>query len=380
MDLALTNTNIIIFTVVSLFLPYILTGIVLAFMAIYVMINKKTRELIFIHKGSDFMKMFFAFVLIVPFIYQNWIGFAVGVGMILGLVLGLFMRSVMTRELYEKILTLICGLSLTSSGYAIVEKLFHIISDTRTNSRISTVFSHPNYFGTVVGTIIIICAYKVLTNQGKQWFFYMVAFFNIISMYLCKSMFVWVEVFLGISVLLIVLKKHRLLAVWLSTAALGIFVILFMDISLIPRLSDVDVTVKLRMQIWDLAIRQIKAEPIFGHGFLSFSYLYDASYQNQMIPHSHSLYIDALLNFGIVGTVIFLGYFVKYYLSVFKACFKKKQTLITSLILAVTAATLVHGAADLTIFWIQTLPLFLFIMAGLGAVEKSDEVSTVLSK
>lgn len=370
-DLTLTNSNIISFAAVSIFLPYILSAIVLTFLVMYIISNKYTRQLIFIHKGSKLLQIFFGYILVIPFLYKNWLGLVVGAGMIMAIIFGLFMRSVMTKEIYERVLHLICTLSLTSAGYAMFEKLINFIFDSRHSHRIASVFSHPNYFGTVVGTVIIICAYKILTNQNNKFFYYLVGFMNVISMYLCKSMFVWVEVFLGIAVLFIVLKKFRLLAFWLLVAAMGVLFIFVLDINIIPRISDMQVTIGLRKQIWALAIKQIKATPIFGHGFMSFSFIYDSTYKNRMIPHAHSIYLDMLLNFGIVGCGLILCFLLKYYVSLLWTRFKEKNIMITSLILAVSVAALVHGATDLTYLWIQTFPLLMIIISGLGADEKN---------
>lgn len=317
------------------------------------------------------MKFFFGFVLIVPLIYQNWIGAVAGIGLILAFMLGMFLRRVMTRALYEKVLTMVCIMSVTSAAYAICEQVINSLIDNQySTSRISSVFFYPNYFGTIVGTVIIICAYKVLTNQGQRPLYFMIALVNAISMYLSESMFAWVEVFLGIAVLLIILKKHRLLAVWFLGAALASFLILGLNISILPRLSDVDVTTQIRFKIWDKAIKGIMKNPLIGHGLYSYMFDFHQYYQGSIIPHAHSIYLDALLNFGLIGTSALLWYFIHFYKSVIKVCFKDKNTMITSLILAVTAAALVHGIADVTLLWVQTLPLFLLILSGIGVYEK----------
>lgn len=358
--------------VAAVFLPYLLSGIVLVSLAIYILFNKQTRKMIFVHKYSKSLKVFFAFSLIVPVIYQNWIGLVVGLVFMLAMILGLFLRSAMTHELYEKVLTLICAFSLTSASCAICEKIVNGLIDDRFGSRISAEFFYPNYFGAVIGTVIIICAYKILTNQGPRWFYYMVAVMNVISMYLCESMFVWVEVFIGVAVLLIILKKYKLMAAWSLCAAVAGFIIFGLNIEIIPRLSDAGVTTSLRLKIWKLAIEQIKSTPLLGHGFYSFMFMNKTYYLDQIIPHAHSLYLEMILDFGLIGTGIFLIYYFNFFKSVFRICFKEKKTLITSLILAVTAATFVHGAADLTLLWVQTLPLFLIVLSGLGAYDKPE--------
>ncbi len=307
----------------------------------------------------------------VPLLYKNWIGLIVGVGMILAIIFGLYMRSVMTRELYERVLTYICVLSLTSTGYALIEKLMNVIMDGRHSHRISTVFLHPNYFGTIAATVIIICAYKVLTKQGSKGVYTAIAFANGISIYLSMSMFAWVEVFLGVSMLLVVLKKNRLFMLWLLAAAVGAIAVFGLNLGLIPRLSDADTTINLRQHIWALTVAKIKASPIFGHGFMSFLYLYHASYRGAPIPHSHSIYLDALLNFGIVGSGLFLWFMGKYYFSLIKMRFQEMNVTITSLILAVSVAALAHGTTDITLLGIQTFPLLIIILSGLGADEKN---------
>ncbi len=371
LDLSLTCSNIIYFAAVSIFLPYVLTALVLTFLIAYIIFNKYTRQMIFVHKGSGLLKVVFGYILVIPLLYKNWMGFIVGAGMILAMIFGLFMRSVMTKELFERVLHFICMLSLTSAGVAILEKLFNVIFDSRHSHRIAAVFSHPNYFGTIVGTVIIICAYKILTNQGNKLFYILVGMVNVISMYLCKSMFVWVEVFIGITVLLVMLKYNHLLALWLLAAFLGILAIFGLNLPIIPRLSDMELTISLRERIWALALKQIKATPLFGHGFLSFRFIYNSSYKNNRIPHAHNIYLDMMLNFGIVGSVLILWFLCKYYISLLVTRIKEKNTIIGSLILAVTVVGLVHGATDLTLLWIQTFPLFLIILSGLGAEEKN---------
>lgn len=376
LDITLTNTNIVILAAVSIFLPYVFAAICFIFLSIYIIVNRTTRQLVFIHSGSGMMRLFFVLALAVPIMYRNWMGLAVGAVVILGIILGLFLRSVMTKDLYEKTLTLICKLSLTSAVFAILEAIYKYYYDGRGSHRISAVFFYPNYFGTIAATIVIICAYKILTGMESKWFFYITAVMNIISIYLCKSMFAWVEVFVGIAVLLAVLHKRLLLALWIAGACVGAYLIFVMDFSLIPRLSDVEVTVRLRQEFWDQAIEQIKATPWLGHGFMSFGYLFAITFQNHLVPHAHNIFLDMLLDFGIVGTILFFWYFTCYYIEVLKLRFRNSNVTATALILAVSAAALVHGTTDITLLWFQTLPLFFFVLSGLG--PKTVEGNKVL--
>ena len=372
-DNLFSETLIVILIAAAVFFPYIISGIVLISLAIYIILKRQTRKLILIHEGSKVLLLFCAFAFFVGAIYKNWIGLAVAFGFTLAFVLGLYLRSVMTRNLFERVLTMICVLSLMGTVYALVEKfVFPYFGMGNGDNRASAMFFYPNYFGNIISIVIIICAYKVLTRQGKKWFYYIIAFMNVISLYLCESMFAWVEIFLGVAVLLFLLDMHRLLALWLLMATVASFVIIVLDVNIIPRLSQAEVTTEIRFKIWDFAIKQIKEAPLFGHGFMSFLYTDTEQQLGFLVPHSHNIILELLLDFGIVGTVLFLWYFVKYYITLIKTHLSQDKTWITSLIFAISAAAMVHGLVDLTLMWIQTLPLFLFILAGLGAYEKTS--------
>lgn len=370
MNKLFTNSNIVMAVATAIFLPYILSAIVLVALSIYIIANSQTRKLIISHKGSKVLFLFFAYAILISCIYSNWLGVLAGIAITLGFVIGLYMRSVMTSILFEKILSWICMLSIVGTIWAVFEAIIiPVIFHGDKVNRASAQFFYPNYFGNIVSIVIIICAYKVVTRQGKMWIYYVIAFMNVVSLYLCKSMFAWVEIFLGVAVLLIVLKKHKFLTLWLLMATVGSFVIIVLNIDLIPRLSEAELTTELRFKIWDYAIMQIKNSPLFGHGFMSYLHLDKDYHLGYMTIHSHSITLELLMNFGIIGTGLFLWYFIEYSKGLYHACVGKNKCMIYSLILAVVAASMIHGLTDLTLMWIQTLPLFLLILSGLGAYE-----------
>jgi O-antigen ligase len=367
----LSSTNIVYFITASIFLPYILSGIILAVLTIYIIVNQDLRKLITVHKGSNVLLLFFAYNFLVSSIYGNWIGLVIGLGIMLLFILGLFIRSIMTNELFETAINLACYLSIMATVYALIEKYIYPFVSNDNVDRASAMFFYPNYFGTIASIIVIICGYKVITRQGNLWVYYGIAFMNVISIYLSGSMFAWVEVFLGVSVLLFTFKKHNLLAYWLLLVTVSSFLIVVLNLDIIPRLSQAEVTTDMRIQIWKYAIRKIESRPLFGHGFMSYLYLDKTQRFGYLVPHSHSIILELLLDFGVVGSCMFLWYFIRYYASVVRVFLIDKSFRINALILAVTAAALIHGVVDLTLMWIQTLPLFLIILSGMGAFENS---------
>jgi len=149
-----------------------------------------------------------------------------------------------------------------------------------------------------------------------------------------------------------------------------------LDIRLLPRLSDVDVTIRMRQQIWEQAIITIKESPLLGHGFMSYGFLFNVVYNSRLVPHAHNILIDMLLNFGIIGTLLFSYYFVRYYYDLVKAWLSKNKDSekATVLIFAVSVAAFVHGMTDITLLWVQTLPLFLIILAGFGGKGRLQDI------
>lgn len=369
---SLTYTNIIMFTVTSIFLPYVIAGITLVGLGIYLILNRQTRKIIFSEKYSKIVILFLLFYIIQALNFGNWFGVGAGTGLILAAAIGFFQRRYMTVERYERILTLICFLSVISSSCAISQKfIISLVDDLNNYDRISSMFLHPNYFGTITATVIIICAYKILSGTELKWLYYVIGIINIVSIYLSESMFAWVEIFTGIAVLLFIMKKYRTLAFLIGGGLAAGILIVVLNIGLIPRLCDAGETFRLRLDIWSFAIKEIRKAPLIGHSFMSCAFL--SWKDGNLIPHAHSIYLEMLMDLGFIGTFFFTVYVFKYIVKVIKLCFVKKKTKITALILAVTAAGLVHGLADLTLFWIQTMPLYIFILTGIGAFEKHED-------
>lgn len=370
----LNDRNLIYVTAASVFLPYYLTMAVIIGLSVYLLVSPRTRGRIFIHEGSKFLLPFFALILVVPLLYQNWLGVLCGLGFIMILIIGLFVRTAMTRDIFEHMVTLVCLLSVPITLVAIIEKLL-MQPHFDGLYQCSVIFMNPNYFATIIGTVIILCGYKVVSHQGHPFLFYGIAVFDLISIYLCGSLFVWVEIFIGVAALLLLLRRHRMLSALLLTA--GLFcVLLYFVPDLIPRLNQAHITTERREEIWVTAVRAIKDAPIFGHGVLSYAFVYPNYPGSYPTTHAHSIYLDPVLNFGLVGTALLLIYFAQYYRKIWRCIKESACPKIAILICALTMATLVHGTTDVTVLWVQTGLLMILLMGGLGASERSIQRKT----
>ncbi len=366
----LTDSNLVMIAAAAIFLPYMLSGIILVAIALYIIINKQTREALIVHKAFKGVIYFQLFFQAVSLIYGNWMGVLGGFVFTLAAVLGIYQYRIMTAELYEKSLTIMCIFSCFSTIYALVEKAL-ISMDYLSYQRVCSIFFYPNYFATISATVILICVYKLLTGQGNKKIFLIAVTMNLINIYLSQSMFGWVEVLAGTAVMLFVLKYKRLLITFVAMAGVGIGMILLINPDIIPRISEASLTLSMRFKIWKDALSFIQEAPILGKG--SMAYAYSTLQTGKLVVHSHSIIFESLLNYGILGTIVLFAVFGKFILDILKRCFYQKNTHITSLILGVAGAALVHGITDVTLMWVQTMPLFLFIMAGAGAIKKNEE-------
>lgn len=363
----LTDQNILYILVVSVFLPYVFTGIILVSMAIYLCISPKTNRRIFVHKGSRWLILFFLEILIVPVVYKNWIGLAAGFGLICILILGLFARSAMTIRIYERMLNIACLASVPVGVVAIIERIcLQVLHDDLDSYRCISVFFNANYFATVVATVIIICAYKVGSHQGHRLLYFSIAAFNMISAYLSGSLFVWVEIFIGVALVFFLMRKHEMLSGLLLGGGLFCFMLYFAPGLLLPRLTESPLTTERRLDIWSTAVKAFFKTPLFGEGAMTYYHVYQNYEGSYPTTHAHNLYLDPLLSFGLVGTALLMIYVVSYMRTLIHCLKSRSDEKITVLICAVIAAALIHGVTDLTLFWIQTGLFFVLVLSGLN--------------
>lgn len=287
-------------------------------------------------------------------------------GFFLIMVIILYARTCVTKGVFESSLNVACFLSVFITIFAVIERL---LSHSDKLYRCKTVFFNPNYMATVVSTVVIICAYKVITKQGNQLLYYIIASFNVVSLYLCGSLFAWVNIFIAVAALLFIFHRHQLLSIFLLVAATGC-IVLYSKPDLLPRLAESQLTTENRFDIWGVVIKAILKSPFVGRGFLTYYNIYQSYPGSYPTQHAHSLYLDPILNFGILGTALLLVYFVYYYKKLLLCRNLLNNSRISALIFALTASTLVHGLIDVTILWVQSGLLLGYIMAGLGIEER----------
>lgn len=370
-DRIFSDQNILYILAVSVFLPYVFTVVILFCLTAFILIHPQTRGRIFCHKGAKWLFPFFAVAFGGAIAYHNWIGLIAGIGMFCIFTLGLFARSAFTVRTYEHMLHIICMISIPIGMIAFLERIVLQLRHPELDSfRCTSVFFNANYFATIAATVVIICAYKVGSRQGSRMGYFGIALLNMLSAYLSGSLFVWVEIFIGVALVFFLLRKHEMLSGLLLGGGLFCFILYFAPGLLLPRLTESPLTTERRVDIWRTAIHAFLDTPLFGRGPMTYYHCY-ADYPGSFpTTHAHNIYLDPLLSYGIVGT-IFLVLFAMSYLRPLVHCLRSRpDEKISVLLCAVIAAAAIHGITDLTLLWVQTGLLFMLILGGLNLCER----------
>lgn len=367
--------NIVYISTASVFLSFHITALVIAVLGVYVLLSRKKRELAFSVTGSFLVPVFAIYTSCVALANKNYLGFGASIAFFLIITLAHYFRAVMTREIFERMLNLCCLSSLFGVLIVFIEKLLHFTDiwyrccGDLFGNQILSFYGHPNYLGALMAASVLICAYKVVVIKERKKYYYFIAILNAVTILLTESMFAWIEIFIGLSILLLLARRHLLLGILFIVTAFGGF-ILYMMPEIFPRTAHIDSTFNSRVEIWDLTLNAIKENIFVGRGFFAYNPLSKATPGSFVGVHAHNIFLDFLLDFGIIGSIIiFAMVFIVCQKLVLCKNFLRKSG-VTYLILSIACAVIIHSITDMIVFWFQTAMMYSLILSGLGAEEQ----------
>ncbi len=346
---------------------FIVTGLVLITLGIYLLADKRFRQCLYQQDGKLIFILFTVYTVIVALFNRNFIGVGCSFAFFLIIIISSFVRSTITEKVFDRCLDLCCYAAVFLGVSALIEKLLN--SQTPGYS-CKLWFFNENYFCSVVVAFVLICAYKATSHKGPVLIYYICAVFGVLAMYLGESIFAFVELFVGLCVLLILKKKHLLLAAFLM-AVVVCLIIVYAVPDIFPRLSESNITTERRIRIWNEAMPFIKENPLFGRGFLSYYQIAGENPDMYQTTHAHNFAIEFLLSFGIIGTVLLILFLWIYYRKVSECKELLRTNCATTLILTISSAVIIHMTTDMTLMWIQTGLLYGLILGALGIDEKA---------
>lgn len=371
---------VLIFTA-SIFAPFYITIACACCISVMIMINYKKREKAF---RAPYTKLLFGFLAVAFFvaaIYNNYAGMGCSILCCAVVVCGLYLRSVMTRGVFNQAMDLACAGSVWCLFIAIFQKASLLASAP--NYRPVSVFFNANYYGMIIEFVVIIALYRIFTNPDLSAFYFAVIGLNMIGLYLSASFSSFAAMFCAVFVMLLLKKKYIPASAFL---VFGIFCVALFVLfpMLLPRGSEaIDHTVAQRLSIWTAAMKGIKQHPLFGQGAMSYWLVCD-EFGGYKTYHCHNLLLDILLNYGIFGLTA-IGV---YSLTQIRLLWLRIKNNICGnmniLLFAAATAVIVHGMTDVTIFSAQTGALFLMVYSSIGIgsayLEKSAELPKLLPR
>lgn len=362
--------KLLLVLVISIFCPFFISGFVALGMMIYTLASRERRAPVLQVPGAGWLFAAAALMAVLALFNQNYIGLLASILAAVIFFIALYARRYMTRALFGTILDLSCALSFPCALVAVIQKI--LLQPGQFIYRPVSTFLNANYYGCFTEMLILICLCKLTLGVGakKRPFYYATIAVNLVGLVLCNSFSAWFGIFGGVMLLLILRKHYR----WCYGILIGmgaIVIIAFAVPELAPRLTDFSQIYHRRFEIWDLALHGVERHPFFGQGLLSYLKLSTES-QAYVQPHAHNIYLDAVLNFGILGVPVVLAYFTRQFSKLFKRYKTTPNRDVYILIFVLTAGCLVHGVTDVTILWLQTGLFAMLMLSGLGIDENEE--------
>ncbi|TSC52038.1 MAG: Uncharacterized protein LiPW41_586 [Parcubacteria group bacterium LiPW_41] len=199
-----------------------------------------------------------------------------------------------------------------------------------TNMRFAGSLGNPAYIGTYMlfaAAFALICAFRAVTKEEKRWFF-VIAGLAVFSSWASQTRgaFLGLAAALFVSLLFVAYNNQKYKKYILGV--LGFLVVvsaLLMTQRNNPTFQKIpgfrvftislqEQTAQTRLWTWNAALKGVKDRPVFGWGPENFSVVFDKYFDHRhynlktggetWFDRAHSLYIDSLVQTGIVG---FLG-------------------------------------------------------------------------
>lgn len=365
------DEKMILLATLFLFLPFEIASIGIACILIQAFCRHKLVDAVKNQTGALFFYSFVGLEFIVSILHANWNGFGnVWLFVLIGLY-GAYYRKSVTRKCFEKMCDLIIILSVFTAIYGLYQfnqisvangrtfLEFHIFnSPTR---RITATFMNANIYAMIIDFICVICMYRFVRNENIlcRIAYFVVALFNFFVLYLTGSRTALLPfaVIFPIFLYCICWKKLFVTSIVLELCVCGL--VLFKP-TLIPRISDMS-TFASRVKIWKTAFLCISMYLFFGWGPQTYKKFYPLVHGHKA-PHAHNIYIDSILSYGVVGTLIVLAYTFVLNKEIFTSNTRRENPALFGMMMCFIAIVLIYGLLDCTLNIVATGTLCFIVL------------------
>lgn len=361
--------------ILSIFLPFYLFVVVLCLYIISLIFTGDMKSILQKMGEHPMLLLFLSYSTVISILAQNWMGLVASVGMFLFTIFFLHYQSILSHKFFRLILQFVLFGSVLSAAFASLEH-FQIVKKFNYaflspnmqvwhQNRAEVTFFNPNYYG-IICCFCIMIAFYLLTTTKLNWlkvFCVIAGFVNLFGLNFTQNRTAFPAIIAGAIIYLFTTIKNWK-AFWLSIGVFAIGLSFLFSSDLGVRMSTLDSSMEERISIWDAGMALFKQNPFWGEGPLTYMHSYPrihAPYHE----HAHSLYIDTILSYGIVGTILLVLSSVAPVRLMMDMSQESGKRPIIGLYLSFLTVVAVHGIFDLALFWIQSGFIFLLVMCSI---------------
>lgn len=241
--------------------------------------------------------------------------------------------------------------------------------------RASSTFSNPNIFAEVMLVLVPLCFYAIAKAQhkGTRNLFIICVFVGVLgtAFSFCRVSYLCYFVLLFLALLFLLPRLDRNEAFLLvSIVIIGLVVLLMTPNVFLERISSIgsgDNSTNNRFIEWGHVLNFIKERPILGYGAgtnTTKMLLESVGITDGSSYHAHSLYLELLVEGGIVGLVSFFVPVVMVVKNQFHVMLKEKKNRILGFcVLSALLMILLYGLTDYPLLSPKLVALFFIIFA-----------------
>lgn len=371
--LSMNEYVILLIVASSLINVFFITALLVLF-PVYMLATGQVKKTIPENKTDYILFLFAVIALISTFYYNNgspesnYIMPAVGmrwlaVGIFILIIDIYFFVNIMTKRAFHLSLVTISILSVFINLVGYIQMQLGLFADPGRPDRVASFFCNENYFATALEFIVIIVLYLFFheTKNWKKIGYLLILGVNISGLWLCKSRTAYIAVAVTLFVFLFIYKRK--ISYFIMLFLIIFCLILIKNPTILPRFDQFMDYLDLRVGIWSSALHKFLEKPWFGFGYYGYRIACSDLPGELKALHTHNLFLEILLNFGIIGGSPLVFFFVKKILATLRTVFREKQSLTIALVFSTIIALFLHGLADTTIFWPQTGIYVVLILA-----------------
>lgn len=361
--------------ILSIFLPFYLFVVVFCLYIISLIFTGDMKSILQKMGEHSMLLLFLGYSTVISILAQNWMGLVASVGMFLFTIFFLHYQSILSHKFFRLILQFVLFGSVLSAAFASLEH-FQIVKKFNYaflspnmqvwhQNRAEVTFFNPNYYG-IICCFCIMIAFYLFTTTKLNWlkvFCVIAGFVNLFGLNFTQNRTAFPAIIAGAIIYLFTTIKNWK-AFWLSIGVFAIGLSFLFSSDLGVRMGTLDSSMEERISIWDAGKALFKQNPFWGEGPLTYMHSYPrihAPYHE----HAHSLYIDTILSYGIVGTILLVLSSVAPVRLMMDMSQESGKRPIIGLYLSFLTVVAVHGIFDLALFWIQSGFIFLLVMCSI---------------